>query len=121
MPKSFAIAVLLAIFIAPALAAPDVTALLKANTVPSASYAQIRSGAIVKAEAFGEQSAGVPATAATLSNIASLTKPLTAEIILRLASKGTFGLDDAMYPDFVDPDIAADPRSKVLTLRMALR
>jgi CubicO group peptidase (beta-lactamase class C family) len=120
MPKSFAIAVLLAIFIAPALAAPDIIALLKANAVPSVSYAQIRGGAIVKTEAFGEQSAGVPATIATLYNIASLTKPLTAEIVLRLASKGTFSLDAPLYPDFVDPDIAADPRSKMLTLRMAL-
>jgi CubicO group peptidase (beta-lactamase class C family) len=120
MLKSFALATLLAAFISPALAAPDMAALLKANAVPSVSYAQIRGSTIVKAEAFGEQSAGVPATAATLYNIASLTKPLTAEIILRLASKGTFGLDDAMYPDFVDPDIAADPRSKMLTLRMAL-
>ena len=99
---------------------PEITALLKDNAVPSVSFALIKSGRIVQADALGEQSPGVRATTETLYNIASLTKPLTAEIIMRMVATGVFGLDDPMYPAFVDPDVAADPRNRLLTPRLAL-
>lgn len=98
----------------------DIPPLLAANHVPSVSIAQIRGGRIVLTAAYGMQSAGVPATAATLYNIASLTKPLTAEVVLRLASHGALGLDDPMYLYWIDPDIAKDPRTRLLTPRLAL-
>jgi CubicO group peptidase (beta-lactamase class C family) len=105
----------------PCVAEPsDIASLLKENAVPSVSFALIKGRSIVEANAIGEQSPGVPATNATLYNIASLTKPLTAEVILRMAAAGAFGLDDPMYTAFVDPDIAADPRSHLLTPRLAL-
>ena len=49
----------------------------------------------------------------TIFDLASLTKPLTAEILLRMASAGAFGLDDKMSSAFVDPDVADDPRSRL--------
>jgi CubicO group peptidase (beta-lactamase class C family) len=98
----------------------DVPKLLRDHKVPSVSIAQIRHGAIVLTAAYGEQSAGAPATTATLYNVASLTKPLTAEIVLRLASKGVLRLDEPMYKFWTDPDIAKDPRTKLLTPRLAL-
>jgi len=98
----------------------DMAAVLKENAIPSVSFALIKNGRVVRAEALGEQSPGVPATAATLYNIASLTKPLTAEIVLRMVAAGSFGLDDPMYPAFVDPDIARDSRNQLLTPRLAL-
>lgn len=98
----------------------DVPKLLADAKVPSVSIAQIRGGRIVLTAAYGTQSAGVPATDATLYNIASLTKPLTAEIVLRLASKGALRLDEPMYRTWLDPDIAKDPRAKLLTPRLAL-
>jgi CubicO group peptidase (beta-lactamase class C family) len=105
----------------PAVGQPEaVKAAMAANTVPSISYAQIRNGKIVQVAAFGEQSPGTPATTDTLYNTASLAKPLTAEVILRLVSKGAFSLDESMAPTFVDPDIAGDPRNTLLTARIAL-
>lgn len=98
----------------------DIPKLLADTKIPSVSIAQIRGGKVVLAAAYGMQSVGVPATTATLYNIASLTKPLTAETILRLASKGRIGLDDPMYLSWLDPDIANDPRAKLLTPRLAL-
>ena len=106
---------------APCLAqSPDIAAILKSNGVPSLSFALIQNHRVIRTEALGEQSPGIRATPAMLYNIASLTKPLTAEILLRMASAGAFGLDDKMSPAFVDPDVADDPRSRLLTPRLAL-
>ena len=93
---------------------------LRDTNVPGASIAQIKNGRIVRVAAWGQQAAGVAATQATLYNIASLTKPLTAEIILRLASRGRLKLDEPMDNGWVDPDLANDPRHSLLTPRLAL-
>lgn len=97
-----------------------VTSLLKTQGVASASFAKIVDGKTVLTEAYGEQSAGVPVSSQTLYNIASMSKPISAEVILRLASQGKVSLDDPMYQYWVDPDIASDPRTKLLTPRLAL-
>ena len=100
--------------------ARDMPAILARHKVPSLSVAHIERGRIVFAAAYGEQSPGVPATPDTLYNVASLTKPVSAEVVLRLASAGRFSLDEPMYPVWTDPDVAADPRRKLLTPRLAL-
>ena len=94
--------------------------LLAEHKVPSASVAHVEDGRIVLLAAYGEQSPGVPATTDTLYNVASLTKPISAETVLRLASQGGLSLDEPMHPHWVDPDLAADPRHRLLTPRVAL-
>ena len=98
----------------------DLPGLLAANRIPSVSIAHIEAGRIVFAAAYGSQSAGVPATTRTLYNIASMTKPISAEVVLRLASEGRLSLDEPMYLSWTDPDIANDERRKLLTPRLAL-
>ena len=93
---------------------------MKAAGIPSVSLAVIENGKIVGVRTWGEQSAGVPATAETHYNIASLTKPISAEVVLRLASQGKLGLDEPMHTAWVDPDLAGDERHKLLTPRIAL-
>lgn len=93
---------------------------LRDTGVPAVSFAQIHNGRVVRVAAFGSQSAGVAATPSTLFNIASLTKPLTAEVVLRLASRGKLSLDEPMDTAWIDPDLAADSRHKMLTPRLAL-
>ena len=88
--------------------------------VPSISIAYVRNGAIVWTRAYGEQSDGTPATGWTLYNVASLTKPVFAELMVRLAAAGRISLDEPMSPYWVDPDLARDPRHARLTPRMAL-
>ena len=100
--------------------AAEMPRLLAEAKVPSASIAVIRNGRVVRLAAYGEQSAGVPATPASLYNIASLTKPISAEVILRLASQGKLTLDEPMSPTWLDPDLAGDPRADRLTPRLAL-
>jgi CubicO group peptidase (beta-lactamase class C family) len=69
---------------------------------------------------YGDQAQGVPATTQTLYNIASLAKPISAEVILRLVSAGHLSLDEPLSDYWIDPDIESDPRHKELTLRLAL-
>ncbi|WP_240959436.1 serine hydrolase domain-containing protein [Novosphingobium olei] len=99
---------------------PDMTADLREQHVESASVALIRHGRIVATGAWGMAGPDRPATAATPYNLASLTKPLTAEIILRLVSAGKLSLDEPMDRYWSDPDLANDPRRAKLTSRMAL-
>jgi CubicO group peptidase (beta-lactamase class C family) len=94
--------------------------LLTENAVPGISVAHIEAGKIVYAGAYGMQAPGVMATTRTLYNIASLSKPISAEVILRLASKNRLTLDEPMYLYWTDPDIANDERRKLLTPRIAL-
>ena len=97
-----------------------VPALLADHGVASVGVAVIENGRVTLAKVYGRQAAGVPATDATLFNLASLTKPVTAELILRLASAGALTLDEPMARYWVDPDIATDPRRERLTARLAL-
>jgi CubicO group peptidase (beta-lactamase class C family) len=98
----------------------EVHRLLVENAIPSVSIAHIEEGKLVFIGAYGLQAPGVSATTRTLYNIASLSKPMSAEVILRLASKGKLTLDEPMYLYWTDPDIANDERRKLLTPRLAL-
>ena len=93
---------------------------LAEHDVPSVSVAYIRGGRVQWTRVYGEQSEGVPATDATLYNVASLAKPVSAETILRLAADGRLSLDEPLAGHWVDPDVAGDPRHQRLTPRIAL-
>ena len=97
-----------------------VSALLQREHVASVSFAQITGGKTTLAEAYGEQSPGVATSTTTFYNIASMSKPISAEVLLRLASKGRLSLNEPMYKYWIDPDLADDPRAKLLTPRLAL-
>lgn len=93
---------------------------LAEHNVPSVAIAFIEDGRVAWTAAYGEQSAGVPATPDTLYNVASLAKPVSAETMLRASSAGLASLDEPMSAHWVDPDLANDPRRDALTLRIAL-
>lgn len=100
--------------------ATELPAILADNDVTSVSVAHIEAGRIVALQAAGLQAPGQQATSDTRYNVASLTKPITAEVALRLVSENAFTLDEPMAPSWVDPDIAGDPRHALLTPRHAL-
>ena len=93
---------------------------LRQNDVPSVAVAYIDHGRVAWTAVYGEQSPGVPATEKTLYNIASLTKPISAEVILRLAAKGKLSLDESMSPYWIDPDLKGNPWTDLLTPRICL-
>jgi CubicO group peptidase (beta-lactamase class C family) len=98
----------------------DIPDLLKTNQVASVSIARVEHGELVATAAYGFARAGVPATPATLYNVASLTKPITAEVVLQLAARGKLTLDESLSATWIDPDLLGDPRHRQLTPRLAL-
>jgi CubicO group peptidase (beta-lactamase class C family) len=88
--------------------------------VPSVAVAYIVNGKLVWTEAAGEQSPGVPANDKTLYNITSLTKPIVAETIPRMATQEKLQLDEPIYPYWVDPDVKDNPCNKLHTPRVCL-
>lgn len=94
--------------------------ILQKHHVPSVSIAMIDDGKLAYANAFGEARRGMPATPGTYYNIASMAKPISAEVALQLAALGKISLDENMSKYWTDPDIASDPRRNLLTPRIAL-
>lgn len=100
--------------------ARTIEAMLQADGVASVSFAVIDDGKLETAQAFGLASKGVAATPATYYNIASMAKPISAEVVLQLVALGKISLDENMSKYWTDPDIAKDPRRNRLTPRLAL-
>lgn len=94
--------------------------LLKQYDVPSVAVAYLEDGKVAWTAVYGEQSPGVSATGKTLYNVASLTKPISAEVILRLASAGKLSLDEQISSSWIDPDVKDNPWNRLLTPRLCL-
>ena len=95
-------------------------AMLAQNNVPSLAVGWIEDGEVAWTAVYGERAPGEPADDDTLYNIASLTKPIVAETILRLVASGTLDLDTPLATQFVDRDLTDEPRAQKITLRHAL-
>lgn len=93
---------------------------LKENKVPTLGLGVIENGKLKQVKVFGEISKGISAPYNTIFNVASLTKPVTAMIALKLVSLGKWNLDEPIYKYWTDPDIANDPRNNKLTTRLIL-
>lgn len=93
---------------------------LKENKVPTLGLGIIENGKLKQVKVFGEISKGVSAPYNTIFNVASLTKPVTAMVALKLASLGKWNIDEPVYKYWTDPDIANDPRNKKITTRLIL-
>jgi CubicO group peptidase (beta-lactamase class C family) len=93
---------------------------LKENNIPTLGLGIIENGEIKQIKVFGEITKGVSAPYNTIFNVASLAKPVTAMVALKLVSSNKWNLDEPIYKYWTDPDIANDPRNKKLTTRHIL-
>nr|WP_315034390.1 serine hydrolase domain-containing protein [uncultured Chryseobacterium sp.] len=93
---------------------------LKENKIPSLGLGIIRNGKLEKAKVYGDYQNGITSPDNMRFNVASLTKPVTAMIALKLASQGKWDIDEPLYHYWTDPDIAQDPRNEKLTTRIIL-
>ena len=86
--------------------ARQIELLRQANNIPGLSLAVVEDGAIVFARGFGlaDIENGIAATPDTPYNIASVTKPISATVALRLVEQGEISLDAPMagYTDWAD-------------------
>jgi CubicO group peptidase (beta-lactamase class C family) len=97
------------------------TSLRERYAVRALGIAVIRGGRVAHEHVYGVDAASRPATLDARFNVASLTKPIVAMTTLRLVERGEWSLDAPLASDWVDPEIAADPRNRVLTTRHVLQ
>jgi CubicO group peptidase (beta-lactamase class C family) len=94
--------------------AAEIDSLRVARRIPGLSVAVIQDGRVVLARGFGlaDVEARIPATELTPYNIASVTKPISAVVALRLVERGVLDLDRPMsgFRDF--PEFCADVRGE---------
>ncbi len=90
------------------------------HQINTAAIAVIENGDVVWTGYYGMQSPDVPASADTMFDIASITKTVVAETVLRLSIDGRISLDEPMSEYWVDPDIKDDLRHNQLTPRLVL-
>lgn len=93
---------------------------MKEKKVSALGLGIIENGKLKQIKVFGEIAKGQSAPYNTIFNVASLTKPVTALVALKLVSLGKWNLDEPVYKYWTDPDIANDPRNKKLTTRIIL-
>lgn len=105
----------------PALA-HEIPRLLSVSGIPGLSMAVVRDGRVVWADAFGtvNDSAQTPLNRDTVFEAASLSKPVFAYTVLRLADRGEFDLDRPLYEMLEYPRFADDERYKRITARIVL-
>jgi CubicO group peptidase (beta-lactamase class C family) len=93
---------------------------LKQKNIPALGIGFLKDGKIEQVSVFGELEKNKPAPVNTIWNVASMTKPITALVVLKLIDAGKLDLDEPIYNYYTDPDIANDPRAKKLTTRVIL-
>ena len=93
---------------------------LKENKIPTLGLGIIESGELKQVKVFGNSKENIAAPYDTYFNVASLTKPVTAMVALRLISLGKWKLDEPLYKYWIDPEISNDPKHKKLTTRIIL-
>lgn len=103
--------------------AREIPRLLHVSGLPGLSMAVVQNGRVVWAGAFGtiNDSAQTPVNPGTIFEAASLSKPVFAYLVLRLADRGEFDLDRPLYEMLEYPRLARDDeRYKRITARIVL-
>lgn len=102
--------------------AVSLPAMLARADVPGLQLALIDSGRIARTAAFGVADAetGRPVTDATVFEAASLSKPVFAYAVLRLADRGAWDLDRPLWEILPYERLAHDERARRITTRMVL-
>lgn len=98
----------------------DIEKLMHENSVPALGIGIIEDGGLKQIMVLGELQKNAPAPYNTIFQVASLTKPVTTMLTLRLVSMGEWTLDGSVSKYWIDPDVAHDPRHLRLTTRHIL-
>lgn len=93
---------------------------LKESKIPTLGIGIINKGKLQEIKVLGDLKIGEKAPYNTIFNVASLTKPVTAMVALKLASLGNWNLDEPIYKYWTEPDLKNDDRIKQLTTRHIL-
>lgn len=100
----------------------EIPKLMQAADIPGLSIAVIRDGKLAWSGAFGvrDVKTGAPVEPGTVFPAASLSKPVFASIVLRLARRGVLDLDKPLWTYLPSDRLQHDERGKRITARMVL-
>lgn len=98
----------------------ELEAWLKEKKIPILGLGLINQGKLQEIKVIGNLKKNEKAPYNTIFNVASLTKPVTALVTLKLVSLGKLNLDEPVYKYWTDPDIKNDSNTKLLTIRHIL-
>lgn len=100
----------------------SVTRLMEAAEIPGLSLAVVRGGEVIWTGAYGVRAAGSeePLTRQTVFEAASLSKPVFAYAVLRLAERGVIDLDEPLWSLLQYERLEHDERASSITPRMVL-
>ena len=98
----------------------EIENLLIQEKVPALGLAIIENGKVNKIQVFGKINKDLPIAYNSIFKVASLTKPITALVTLKLISAGKLSLDEPLDKYWKDPDLKNDTRTKKLTPRVIL-
>ena len=93
---------------------------LEEHEVPAVGIGLIENHSIKHVEVFGMLKDQHKAPKETIFNVASVTKTVGTMLCLKLVEEGEWDLDTPLADYWVDPDLEADPRHKLLTTRHVL-
>ena len=94
--------------------------LMLEKNVPALGVGIIEDGVLRQIKVYGELKKNTPAPYNAVFNVASLSKPISTLLTLRLVSNGDWDLDEPLYHYWIDPDVRDDPLHKKLTTRHVL-
>jgi CubicO group peptidase (beta-lactamase class C family) len=102
--------------------AREIPRLMEVGDVPGLAIAVIADGRPVWTGAFGVlgDEAGTPVDDRTIFSAASLSKPVFAYVVLRLAERGELDLDRPLAELIDYPRVTHDPRARAITARLVL-
>lgn len=99
----------------------EIPRLLREGEVPGISIAVIRQSQLAWSGTFGiDPASGAPAGPETRFQAASLTKPVVAYLVLRLADRGVIDLDRPLWSYLPEPRLKRDKRAHRITGRHVL-
>tara|TARA_B110000902_G_C14223497_1_gene556085 strand:+ start:117 stop:1601 length:1485 start_codon:yes stop_codon:yes gene_type:complete len=93
---------------------------LKENKIPVLGLGLINQGKLQEIKVIGDLNKNEKAPYNTIFNVASLTKPVTALVTLKLVSLDKWDLDEPICKYWTDPDIKKNSNTKLLTTRHIL-
>lgn len=100
----------------------EIPRLMREAEIPGLSVAVVRDGKLYWSGAFGvrDVATGAPVRRDTVFAAASLSKPVVAYIVLRLADRGTIDLDRPLSTYFTYERLSEEKRAGLITARMVL-
>lgn len=98
----------------------NIEELLKKHNIPSISLGIIKNGELQQIRTFGSKKSGQPISNSSIYKVASLTKPITAFVVLKLIDEGKWNLDEPVSKYFIEEDIKQHKYLNKLTTRHIL-